>query len=111
MRSRAAGLERLDTLRAEALAALSCVDYVAINHADTAEPVIREISPDIYAKGSDYRDSANDLSGKIHDEQQAVEQEGGRIFFTDEITFSSSNILNRHFGIFPEETNLYLQAL
>ena len=100
-----------DRLRAEALAALSCVDYVAINHADTAEPVIREIKPNIYAKGNDYRDSANDLSGKIHDEQKAIEEEGGRIIFTDEITFSSSNILNRHFSIFPEETNRYLQGL
>jgi len=98
-----------DMLRAEALAALACVDYVAINHADSAEEVIAKLKPDIYAKGSDYRDAEDDLSGKIVVEKNAVEAHGGRIHFTDEITFSSSQILNRHFGIFPEETDQYLR--
>ena len=99
-----------DILRAEALAALACVDYVAINHADTSEVVIEQIKPNVYAKGSDYRDAEDDISGKIVDEQRAVEAHGGRIHFTDELTFSSSNILNRHFGIFSEETDRYLQG-
>jgi rfaE bifunctional protein kinase chain/domain/rfaE bifunctional protein nucleotidyltransferase chain/domain len=98
-----------DILRAEALVALACVDYVAVNHADTAVSAIQTIKPNVYAKGSDYRDPEDDISGKIIDEQQAVEAHGGRIYFTDELTFSSSNILNRHFGIFPEDTSRYLQ--
>ncbi len=98
-----------DVLRAEALAALECVDYVAINHADSAEAVIEKLKPNVYAKGSDYREATDDLSGKIVVEQGAVEAYGGRIHFTDEITFSSSQILNRHFGIFSEETDQYLR--
>ena len=98
-----------DVLRAEALAALECVDYVAINHADSAETVIEKLKPDVYAKGSDYRDATDDLSGKILVERAAVEAYGGRVHFTDEITFSSSQILNRHFGIFSEETDRYLR--
>ncbi len=97
-----------DVLRAEALLALKCVDYVAINNADSAEAAIEKLKPDIYAKGSDYRDATDDVSGKIVVERDAVEAHGGRIHFTDEITFSSSQILNRHFGIFPEETDRYL---
>ena len=98
-----------DVLRAEALAALECVDYVSINNADSAEGVIEKLKPDVYAKGSDYRDAKDDLSGKIVVEKRAVEACGGRIHFTDEITFSSSQILNRHFGIFPEVTDQYLR--
>ena len=41
--------------------------------------------------------------------QQAVEAHGGEIFYTDEITFSSSSLLNEHFGVFPPETKQYLE--
>ena len=37
--------------RAEAIAALGCVDYVAINKWPTAVEVIKLLKPDIYAKG------------------------------------------------------------
>src|SRR3989339_1086665 len=37
--------------RAEAIAALDCVDYVYINHSPTATETIRMIKPDIYVKG------------------------------------------------------------
>jgi D-beta-D-heptose 7-phosphate kinase/D-beta-D-heptose 1-phosphate adenosyltransferase len=40
--------------RAEILAALSCVDAVAIFSEPTAENLIREVKPDIYVKGGDY---------------------------------------------------------
>lgn len=96
-------------LRAESLAALEIVDYVAVNHEETAVNVIHMIQPDMYVKGSEYRDSGNDVTGNISHEQKAVEDCGGEIFYTDEITFSSSSILNEHFGLFPPETKEYLK--
>lgn len=100
-----------DVLRVEALAALNCVDYVAISYADTAENALEALKPTVYAKGSDYKNASDDISGKIISEQKIAEENGGRIHFTDELTFSSSNILNRHFGIFPEDTDQYLRQL
>ena len=41
--------------RAEVLAALAAVDYVIVFGEDTAEPLVRELRPDIYVKGGDYR--------------------------------------------------------
>jgi bifunctional ADP-heptose synthase (sugar kinase/adenylyltransferase) len=38
-----------------------------------------------------------------------VEQYGGAIFYTDEITFSSSELLNDHFGVFPPVTKKFLE--
>lgn len=96
-------------LRAENLAALACVDLVAINHAATAVEAIHEIRPGIYAKGSEYRSHNDDVTGNITREQEAVEAHGGHIFYTDEITFSSSNLLNEHFGIFTHEIREYLK--
>lgn len=100
-----------EQLRAESLAALACVDFVAVNHTATAVDALHAVKPDIYAKGNDYRHHADDVTGNITREQQAVEEHGGQIFYTDEITFSSSNLLNEHFNVFSQETKEYLQNL
>lgn len=97
-------------LRAENLAALACVDFVAINHAVSAVEALHDIRPNVYAKGSDYRTHGEDVTGNIAREQEAVESHGGRIFYTDEITFSSSNLLNEHFGVFTPETKDFLKS-
>lgn len=96
-------------LRAESLAALGCVDFVAINYAVSAVDALHEIQPSIYAKGSDYRSHNEDVTGNIAREQAAVELHGGHIFYTDEITFSSSNLLNSHFDVFPPEVKDFLR--
>lgn len=96
-------------LRAENLAALACVDLVAINCAVSAVEALHQIRPSIYAKGSEYRFHDDDVTGNIAREQQAVEAHGGRILYTDEITFSSSSLLNEHFGVFSPETREYLK--
>jgi rfaE bifunctional protein nucleotidyltransferase chain/domain len=97
--------------RAEMLAALDFIDLVAINHAPTAEPVINAVRPDFYVKGSDYVDADKDVTGKIVDEQRAVEEHGGRIRFTDDITFSSSELINRHLGVFDPPVQAYLDQV
>lgn len=99
-----------ETLRAEALAMLECVDLVAINRWPTAIEVIRLLRPDFYVKGSDYIDATKDISGGIVEEREAVESGGGKIIFTEDITFSSSNLLNRHFPSFSKEVSEYLAA-
>src|SRR5204863_8736216 len=91
-----------ETLRAEAIASLDCVDYVAINKWPMAVEAIQLLRPDVYAKGSDYRDAAADHTGGITLERQAVESTGGKLVFTDEITFSSSSLLNEHMSGFSD---------
>jgi rfaE bifunctional protein kinase chain/domain/rfaE bifunctional protein nucleotidyltransferase chain/domain len=97
-----------EMLRAEAIASLDGVDYVAINKWPTAVEAIELIRPDVYAKGSDYADASTDHTGGITLEQRAVEEAGGKLVFTDEIRFSSSTLLNQHLSIFPSEVNDYL---
>ncbi len=100
-----------EILRAESMAALECVDGVAISYAITAENVINTIKPAVYVKGGEYKNAKSDITGNIVTEKNAVEACGGRIEFTDEVTFSSSYLLNEHFGIFPQKTKKYLQQL
>jgi rfaE bifunctional protein nucleotidyltransferase chain/domain len=97
-----------EELRAETIAALACVDYVAINNGPMAIDIISRLKPDVYVKGGEYRNPSDDLTRGIEKELAAIESVGGRIFFTDEATFSSSTLLNEHFGIFPPETKSFL---
>ncbi|MBF0095968.1 MAG: adenylyltransferase/cytidyltransferase family protein [Magnetococcales bacterium] len=96
-------------LRAESLAALACVDHVAINGTPTAVPVIHTVQPDIYVKGQDYKVVEEDLSGNISTEQEAVEAHGGRLCYTEEIQFSSSGIINDQFDVFSPVTKEFLR--
>ncbi len=96
-------------LRAESIAALDCVDYVAVNNWPTAVKTIKLLKPDIYAKGSDYRDARKDYTGKIVDEEAAIRSVGGEVAFTDDITFSSSSLINKYLSPFPKEVSDFLE--
>ncbi len=80
-------------LRAENLAALSCVDYVYTTLEPTAEKVLADIKPDFYVKGSEYEQSRD--PGFLA-EKSVVEAYGGRIVFSSgEIVFSSTALIER----------------
>ncbi len=89
-----------EQLRAEMLGSLEYVDWVGINDHASAEPVLKSIRPDVYVRGGDYKNAADDITGKIVSEREVVEQHGGKIVYTDEITFSSSNLINQHLSIY-----------
>lgn len=82
-------------LRAEALAGLKDVDYVVISPEATALTVLEAIRPSVYVKGQDYANADDDPTGNFQRERDVVERHGGRVVFTDEIVFSSSNLINR----------------
>ena len=98
-----------ENLRAENLAALECVSHVAISNAISAVEAINLIAPDFYVKGSEYIDHTKDITGNIKLEQDAVEKNGGRVVYTNELTFSSSNLLNKYYDLFPARTKEFLQ--
>lgn len=100
-----------EQLRLETLAALEFVDAVALNEWPTAVETIRLLEPDIYIKGAEYRNSNNDPTGEISNEKKAVESIGGKMEFTDEITFSSTSLLNEHFDVFPAGAEAYLRGI
>ncbi|WP_288185983.1 D-glycero-beta-D-manno-heptose 1-phosphate adenylyltransferase [uncultured Sporomusa sp.] len=75
--------------RAEVLAALAAVDYVVIFEDTTAETLVEEIKPDIYAKGGDY--TVEKLP-----ENKVVVAHGGRTVLVPEVPGrSSSNIIKK----------------
>lgn len=97
-----------EALRAEAIAALSCVDYVGLNKWPTAVETIQLLRPNLYVKGSEYGDAEKDHSGGITLEEAAARSIGAQIIFTEDIIFSSSSLINRHMSVFPSEVSEYL---
>ena len=97
--------------RAEMVAALSCVDAAVISENPTAIPMIKTLMPDVYLKGSDYRNAEDDVTGNITRERDAVEAHGGRLGFTDEVTFSSTTLINRYMNVDDTPLNVYLREL
>jgi rfaE bifunctional protein kinase chain/domain/rfaE bifunctional protein nucleotidyltransferase chain/domain len=98
-------------LRAETLAALACVQYVYINDATTSVEIIDIIKPNVYAKGNDYQDQDADITGMIKEERSKVEAGGGKIHFTNEMSMSSSELLNQHFDVYPPDTRDWLTKI
>lgn len=85
-------------LRAECIAALECVDYVAINNWLTAEETLRLLRPDIYVKGQEF-ENFKDKTGKLQKELEVLKEIGAEIRFTHEIVFSSTELLNKYFDL------------
>jgi len=98
-----------EQLRAEALASLSVVDYVAVNEWPTAEETLHRLKPDIYVKGSDFKSVDADRTGKLALEAKICQDLGIELRFTEDIVFSSTNLINRFFSSFSRELQDYLE--
>lgn len=77
-------------MRVEWLAALACVDYVAVVEEATGVSAILAIKPQYYVKGRDYA-----MNGVIPEEHEAIERVGGRmVYLHSGDQYSSTGLLN-----------------
>ncbi len=98
-------------LRAEMLSALEFVSWTGIAHEPTAEVALETIKPSIYVKGGDYKELKDDPTGKISDEQDIVERNGGTFEIVEDVTFSSSGLINQHLIVRPPQVQDFLAKL
>ncbi|MAT91576.1 MAG: bifunctional heptose 7-phosphate kinase/heptose 1-phosphate adenyltransferase [Halioglobus sp.] len=75
--------------RMAVLAGLQAVDWVVSFDADTPEALLRELRPDVLAKGGDYRDLDAVVGRDI------VESYGGRVLLTGQVENLSSSAMLR----------------
>ena len=95
--------------RSEGISSLDCVDFVAINDSPTAIPAIKELKPNFYSKGPDYKFQKNDITNEIKNEIKEVKKYGGRIIITKTPQFSSSNLINSSLDLFTEKQKIILK--
>jgi len=79
------------------LASLYFVDYVVISNETTSVNIIQKLKPNLYVKGSDYKNSKDDLSGNLLKEIKAVKSIKGNFKVINEPSSSSSKLLNKSF--------------
>ncbi|MFQ5734607.1 MAG: PfkB family carbohydrate kinase, partial [Planctomycetaceae bacterium] len=94
-----------ESLRRDGVAALECVDYVALNEWPTAVEAIKRLRPVVYAKGAEFLDHKRP---ELRREERAVGEVGGRVEFIDEVTSSSSSLINTYLAPVPPEVERYL---
>ena len=80
------------------LSTLDFIDKVSIVNSFSAIPAIENIKPNYYIKGIEYKNENNDLTKKISHEKSVLNKNGGKIIYSNEETFSSSNLLNNFFS-------------
>lgn len=97
--------------RMEYLKQIKIVDQVILSKTESSIDIINIIKPDFYVKGPDYKENYKDKTKKIILEKKAVEKNGGKIRFTNDITFSSSNILNTSNFIFDDKQRNFINNL
>jgi len=100
-----------DALRAKALAALEVVDYVVVIPHPAAVEAIELVRPHVYCKGLEYQDSANDVTGNIHDDVAAVRRLGGKVRYVGSVVFSSTRLLNNYFDTHEPEVKEFCRNL
>jgi rfaE bifunctional protein nucleotidyltransferase chain/domain len=97
-----------EQLRVESIAALDCVDAAAINRWPTATEGIAELRPTIYAKGGEFREKK---TPELLAEEAAASQAGTRVEFIEELTSSSSELINRYLSPFAPAVEAYVSGL
>ena len=97
--------------RAEFLSSLSFIDAIVVNDQITSEKLISVVKPDVYFKGPDYKDNQKDNTKNIYKEIAITKKFGGKIIYSNDITFSSSNLINTHSNYFNKEQKVFLKQI
>lgn len=84
-----------DEQRAELLAGLSVVDWVAINRWESAVETLRLLRPSLFVKGQEYETRAQQVNPNFLAEARVAEELGVAVAFTREVTLSSTAAFNR----------------
>ncbi len=100
-----------DQMRVKSLTAIEFIDYVIVVPYPAAMEAIECVHPDVYCKGREYQDTETDATGNIHDDIKTVERLGGKVRYVGSIVFSSTKLLNRHFGTYSPEVREFCRHL
>ena len=100
-----------DQNRLEFLSHIEEIDYIALNEWPSAIETISLLKPNFYVKGDDYKKNKTDITGNIKKEIKAIKSVKGKIVYTNEITFSSSNLINLHTSNLNFKQKEYIKSL
>ena len=97
--------------RSEVLSSISTIDYIVFSDDYSCSNVIKKIKPNIYAKGSDYKNLKDDLTKNILKEKKLVNRYGGKLIFIDEETFSSSKLISDTINVYSNQQKNFIKKI
>ena len=97
--------------RAEFLSSIEGIDAIVFSPNFSAVEVIKKIRPHYYVKGIEYRDTKKDLTKNIIKETEEVKKYKGRVIYTNEKVFSSSNLINQTNLLFNEDQKKFIKRI
>jgi rfaE bifunctional protein nucleotidyltransferase chain/domain len=99
-----------DVVRAEAVAALQMVDYVAVVDDEVPFEAVRRLKPTIFAKGQAYKERDQRIHQDLFEEEKKFVFGRSKLYETPGLSFSTTGILKGFFDIYSEETRLFLEG-
>lgn len=93
------------------LSNLTLIDYVFLCETESAEESIKLIKPNFYIKGEDYKENKLDKTKKIVLEKKLVKSFGGKFVYTNERSFSSTNIINKSYSLLNSEQLQFIESI
>jgi len=100
-----------ETLRAENLAALNLVDYVALVDDETPFECVRILKPDVFARGQAQNERDHKIHGKIFKEEKALYFGKSKLFETGVFSYSSSQFINNFTENYSTEVRGFLKNI
>lgn len=98
-------------IRAKFLLNLEAVDFVIISKSPNAISVLSQIKPNYYVKDQEYKSKDNSFFKNFSLEKNFLKKINCKIKFTNEIKFSSSNLINLKFNNFDDLQIKYLNNI
>ena len=98
-------------LRMEFVASLIFPDYVVLSDSPSAVEVIESLKPHYMAKGSDYKSRDSHTNTNIYVEEQVLGANGGALIYTDDITYSSTDLVKIVYDRIHETDPVYFQPM
>lgn len=99
-----------DAMRMKELSAIEYIDYVMLSNEYTVDDVVEAVEPDIYVKGSEYKNESGDITENMRPERELVEEHGGKVAYTVGQVFSSTKLINTGLAGLPNDVISYMQG-
>ena len=98
-----------ERFRVENVASLEQVDYTCIVADELPFECVKQLNPDIFAKGQSIKERDQQIHNRIFEEEKELSLGKCRIFETGGFSFSSTQMLNNLLDVYPEETKQFLR--
>lgn len=99
-----------DELRARNVASLEMVDHVCIVDDEVPYESVRNIQPDVFAKGQGHKDRDAAMHRKIFEEEKELYLGKCKVFQTESAPVSSTGIIKNFLDIYSEDTKAYIRT-